>query len=68
MLLNLFWKLWRDEYLLSLRERLQTRLEGNRIQPSSIPLIDDVVLVKEDGSRGSWKLDKMLQHSLVAMD
>lgn len=60
-LLNLFWKLWRDEYLLSLRQRMQTRLKGKRIQSSRIPQIGDVVLVKEDGSRGSWKLGKTLQ-------
>lgn len=59
-LLNVFWKPWREEYLLSLRKRTQTHLKGGRIQSSSIPQVGDVVLGKEDVS-GCLKLGKILQ-------
>ena len=58
--LNLFWKLWRDEYLLSLRERLQTHLKMSRIQSPSEPTIGDIVLIKDETSRGCWKIGKVV--------
>jgi hypothetical protein len=60
-LLNKFWKVWRDDYLLSLRERTQSRLKTHRIQSHETPKIGDVVLIKEDVSRGLWKLAKIKQ-------
>ena len=57
--LNLFLKLWRDEYLLSLRERLQTHLKMRRIQSPSEPTIGDIVLIKDETSRGCWKIGKV---------
>lgn len=59
-LLNSFWKLWRDEYLLSLRERMQTQLKMGRIQSSSDPTVGDIVVIKDDTSRGSWKMGKIV--------
>ncbi|XP_053395705.1 uncharacterized protein LOC128555912 [Mercenaria mercenaria] len=58
-ILNKFWQIWRDEYLLSLRERMQTRLKTNRIQSSVKPTVGDVVIVQDNCSRGSWKLAKI---------
>ena len=46
--LNQFWKLWNNEYLLSLRERPQLVLKGPRSTATTRPMIGDVVLVKED--------------------
>ncbi|XP_052764084.1 uncharacterized protein LOC128206005 [Mya arenaria] len=58
-LLNLFWKMWRDDYLLSLRERTQTHLKSGRIQSSAQPCAGDVILVKDELPRGCWKMGKI---------
>lgn len=58
-LLNMFWQIWRNEYLLSLRERNQTELRAHRIQASSNPNIGDIVIVKDNLPRGSWKIAKV---------
>ena len=63
-LLNLFWKIWRDDYLLSLTERTQSQIKCGRIQSAVSPSVEDVVLVKEDMLRGCWKLAKVI--SLVS--
>ena len=54
--LNTFWKLWFDEYVLSLRERTQKHLKAPRTQSSTQPTKGDVVLLKESSPRGTWKL------------
>ncbi|XP_052787361.1 uncharacterized protein LOC128222416 [Mya arenaria] len=58
-LLNSFWKMWREEYLLSLRERTQTKLKSHRIQSHFLPRVGDVVLIKDDVPRGCWKFGKI---------
>ena len=60
-LLNMFWKIWRDEYLLSLRERTQSTLKFRRIQSHFSPSVDDVVLIKDDIPRGCWRVGKVLR-------
>jgi hypothetical protein len=55
-LLNQFWKIWHKEYLLSLRERTQTMLKSHRIQSMFQPNVGDIVLIKDEIPRGSWKL------------
>lgn len=57
-ILNKFWQIWKDEYLLSLRERKQTRVKANRIESSAKPTVGDVVIVKDNCARGCWKLAK----------
>ena len=47
-LLNMFWKIWRDEYLLSLRERTQSMLKSRRVQSNISPSVGDIVLIKDD--------------------
>ena len=59
-LLNAFWKVWRDEYLLSLRESMQSTLKSGRIKSQSAPSVGDVVLIKDDLPRGCWRLGKLL--------
>jgi len=62
-ILNSFWRLWRDGYLLSLRERTQVKLKTGRIQSQYTPNIGDVVLVKDDVPRGSWTLGRIVSLS-----
>lgn len=58
-LLDEFWRIWREEYLVSLRERTQTFLKGGRIVSHNIPNIGDIVLIKDNTPRGSWKIGKV---------
>ena len=60
-LLNMFWKMWRDDYLLSLRERTQNTLKSRRVQSHFTPNIGDVVVLKENVPRGCWKLGKVVK-------
>ncbi|MCP3662858.1 MAG: hypothetical protein GY696_10235 [Gammaproteobacteria bacterium] len=58
-ILNQFWQSWREEYLTSLRERNQYQLPmPKKIEPFQ-PYVGDVVQIKEDLPRGSWKLGKI---------
>ena len=59
--LNSVWKAWRDDYLLSLRERGQTHVKGPRIQAAEDPRVGSVVLLKEDLTRGVWKMGKITE-------
>ena len=59
--LHHFWKTWSGEYLLSLRERYQSNLKKNRPSFKMTPHIGDVVLIKEDLPRGSWRLGKIVE-------
>ena len=60
-LLDMFWKIWRHEYLTSLRERTQTKLRDGRVHSHSSPKVNDVVLIKEDSARGNWRFGKVIQ-------
>ena len=57
--LGSFWKIWSHEYLLSLRERQQAKLKGPRVQSPCTANVGDVVLIKDDFSRGSWRLGRI---------
>jgi len=54
--LDMSWKLWFDEYVLSLGEQTQKLLKALRTQPSTQPTKGDVALLKESSPRGTWKL------------
>ena len=58
-LLNQFWKVWQNEYLLSLRERFQSKLKSGRVQSRFEPNVGDVVIIKEDIPRSCWKFGKI---------
>ena len=60
-LLESFWKIWKSDYLLSLRERLKLKLKSPRIEANETPRIGDIVQLKEDLPRGSWKLGKIVE-------
>lgn len=57
--LSSFWKIWRDDYLLSLRERRQIKLKQTRAKSPFTPNVGDVVLGKDDLPRGSWRLGRI---------
>ncbi|XP_078334132.1 uncharacterized protein LOC144625796 [Crassostrea virginica] len=59
--LDAFWKAWRNDYLLSLRERMAYKLKEGRIQHNKEPQVGDVVLVKDDLPRGSWKIGRICE-------
>ena len=59
--LDRFWKIWRDEYLISLRERTQTRLREARKRSQYPAQIGDVVLIKDYLPRGNWRIGKITE-------
>ena len=59
--LNRFWQVWRDNYLLSLRERTQNKLKSQRVQSSSPANVGDIVLVKDDLPRGCWRIGRLIE-------
>ena len=61
--LNQFWKTWRNDYLLSLRERTQVKMKESSIKSNFSPSIGDVVLIKGDLPRGKWRKGKI--HELI---
>ena len=50
------WAVWRDQYLLSLRERYQKSLKLPRVQSHIVPKIGQIVLMGDSLPRGTWKL------------
>ena len=61
--LNAFWKIWRDDYLLSLRERSQVKLKESRILSPYSAKIGDVILIRDNLPRGSWRMGRI--HELI---
>ena len=60
-MLNEFWKLWKEDYLLSLRERTQTHIKTGRNCAEYSPKCGDIVLVKDSIlPRGCWKFGKVI--------
>ena len=60
--LNQFWKLWQEEYLLSLRETHRIKLKQPRITSHLAPTVNSVVIIRDNAnvnSRGSWKLGRI---------
>ena len=60
-LLNEFWRIWREQYLTSLRERTQSSLKVGRVLSHEVPKCGDVVLVKDNLPRGTWKIGKIIE-------
>ena len=57
---NRLWKIWSNEYLLSLRERYQLSY-AKGTKGLATPKEADIVLIKEDLPRGSWRLGKIIE-------
>lgn len=61
--LNSFWKIWTDDYLLSLRERPQRKLKEPRTKSPFSANVGDVILIKDDLPRGMWRIGRI--HELM---
>ena len=57
--LERFWKIWRDEYLMNLRERTRTQLREAKRSSQCPAQIRDAVLIKDDLTRGNWRIGKI---------
>ena len=59
--LNSAWKMWRDEYLLSLRERYQMFLKSSRIKSNVFQRKNQIVHIKDKMPRGSWRIARVVE-------
>ena len=50
-----FWQIWRNDYLLSLRERKQITLKETRVRSPFLATIGEKVLIKDELPRGYWR-------------
>ena len=57
---NQFWKIWKKEYLLALRERSKLHRKC-KSTTDSLPFVNEVVIVSDDGPRTHWRLGKILR-------
>ncbi|VDL83821.1 unnamed protein product [Nippostrongylus brasiliensis] len=56
-----FWRIWREQYLTSLREKQKTRLTDRR-QSKTIPEVGDIVLVNDPIlPRNDWKMARITE-------
>ncbi|XP_060575739.1 uncharacterized protein LOC132733143 [Ruditapes philippinarum] len=60
-MLNSFWKMWREDYLMNLRERMQFALKTGKTTSSFKAKEGDVVLIKDNLPRGCWRIGKVLE-------
>ena len=65
--LDQFWTIWRNNYLPSLRERTQHHVVQGRIKSSNDPKPGDIVLIKDNLSRGNWKMGR-IQSLILSQD
>ena len=60
--LDIFWKSWRDEYLLSLRERNLLVHRQPRSNSEKEPTEGSIVIIKDDNlPRSNWRIGKILR-------
>ena len=59
--LNQLWSIWRNEYLLNLREKSQVRVPMKGSKNVSTPKIGDVVLIKESLPCGHWRVGRIIE-------
>lgn len=57
--LESFWKIWKNDYLLSLRERSQIKLKEAQTKSPYKASVGDVTLIKEDLPRGAWRMGRI---------
>ena len=56
-----FWKLWRDDYLFSLRERSQISLKSPLVEVKEIMSAGDIFQIKTYVLKESWKIGKIIE-------
>ena len=56
-----FWKIWKSDYLLNLRERSRIYNKHPRVQSSQKPKVGDIVQVKENSPRGTWRIGRITE-------
>ncbi|XP_057305456.1 uncharacterized protein LOC130642387 [Hydractinia symbiolongicarpus] len=59
--LDQFWNIWKNHYLLSLRERSQTFMKHSKKQSSREPKVGDIVLIKDSTPRGTWRIGRIVE-------
>ena len=59
--LDSFWKFWKEEYLMSLRERLPLMHKMYKNCDLREPKEGEIVIIKDDVPRSSWKLGKIMR-------
>ena len=60
--LNVFWKIWKEDYLRSLRERMQSKLKVKGKPSQETAKVGDIVLIKEENQpRNTWKIVKIIE-------
>ena len=57
--LESFWGIWKNGYLLSLRERSQMKLREPRVKLPYKANVGDVVLIKDNLPRGTWRIGRI---------
>ena len=58
---DLFWKVWKEEYLVSLREKLPLEHKHPKSQSLMEPKEGSIVIVKDNNlPRSTWKLGRIL--------
>ena len=57
--LDRFWKIWKNEYLISLRERTRIKLKEGKKKSQYVAKVGDIVLIKDDLLRGIWRLGRI---------
>ncbi len=58
--LTRLWKVWSDQYMLSLRERYQSSMRNMGKLGKQFPSKGDIVLLKDNLPRGTWKLGQIV--------
>ncbi|XP_045210562.2 uncharacterized protein LOC123561965 [Mercenaria mercenaria] len=58
-LLNAFWRIWQEEYLLGLRERAQVKLKSKKIVSAMEPSVGDIVIIKDELPRSCWRMGRI---------
>ena len=59
--LEQFWNVWKDGYLLNLRERNQLFKKHPRIQAKNCPKISNIVQIKDSLLRGTWRMGRIVE-------
>ena len=59
--LEQFQELWKNHYLLNLRERSQLLNKHPRVVSVKEPRIGDIVQVKDSSPRGTWRIGRVIE-------